>query len=143
MTRQQLNLYISTAIDIATKAHAGQKRKGGKDYITHVMAVVNSVRDELKPIAALHDVIEDTNITLDDLKRQGVPKYVLDAVDLLTKRKHQDYFHYLQNLSNNAFAVVVKIADIKHNLNDMPGPKQKEKYLKALEFFKSKGFDVV
>ena len=134
-------ILINLAKDVAEKAHYGQFRfDGTTPYFHHPMAVADKVEDRLKPIAYLHDVPEDTSVKLDDLRRMGFPKYVLDAVDLLTKKPNQEYWMYLQNMVHNPDAVKVKLADIAHNLSSTPTKSMTKKYLKALDFFKSKGF---
>lgn len=104
------------AYEIAKKAHFGQVDKAGVDYIQHPEAVASFVRtDEEKVVAYLHDVIEDTDITLEDLRDYGFPEKVLTAIDILTKKKGQDYQDYLVIVKNNELARVVKLADLRHN----------------------------
>jgi (p)ppGpp synthase/HD superfamily hydrolase len=129
---------ISLAERIATTAHHGQSRKDGPPYITHPAAVAGTVDDELKPIAWLHDVVEDTAVTLDDLRAADMPAYVVDAVAVLTKIDGEDYNRYLERVRANDHARRVKIADIQHNLAGMPSEKNRAKYLHALEFLRSK-----
>ena len=135
-------ILINLAKNIAKKAHEGQFRHDGITpyFEGHVEIVANAVEDRLKPIAYSHDILEDTTMTLDDLRRLGYPKYVLDAVHLLTKQPNQEYWMYLQNMVHNPDAVKVKIADVRHNLNSTPTKKAREKYIKALDFFKANGF---
>ena len=74
---------------------------------------VNS--DEEKAVAYLHDVIEDTELTLEDLCEYGFSEEVLKAVDVITKKKGQDYQTYLNSVKENKLARVVKLADLHHN----------------------------
>ena len=92
--------------------------------------------DELKPIAWLHDVVEDTGVTLDELRAAGLPANVVDAVALLTKIEGEDYDRYLERVRANDDARRVKLADIEHNLAGMPSDKNRAKYLRALELLR-------
>ena len=129
---------IVTARNFAQMAHTGQFRRDGKTpYFQHVDGVARSVQPQTpENIAAayLHDVVEDTSYTLNDLSRIGMPDKVVDAVNRLTKTKGVDYMMYLSSIKNNPIARAVKIADMKYNLNDTPTEKQKKKYLEGLEY---------
>lgn len=131
--------------EIAKKAHLGQIDKAGEDYIKHpekVASFVNS--DEEKAVAYLHDVIEDTELTLEDLREYGFSEEVLEAVDVITKKKGQDYQTYLNSVKENKLARVVKLADLRHN-SDLKrlinitekDIERKEKYQKAIDFLNS------
>lgn len=133
------------AYEIAKKAHLGQIDKAGEDYIKHpekVASFVNS--DEEKAVAYLHDVIEDTELTLEDLREYGFSEEVLKAVDVITKKKGQDYQTYINTVKENKLARVVKLADLRHN-SDLTrlinitekDRERKEKYQKAIDFLKS------
>ena len=103
---------------------------------------VNS--DEEKAVAYLHDVIEDTELTLEDLREYGFSEEVLKAVDVITKEKGQDYQTYLYSVEENKLARVVKLADLRHN-SDLTrlinitekDIERKEKYQKAIDFLNS------
>lgn len=133
------------AYEIAKRAHLGQIDKAGEDYIKHpekVASFVNS--DEEKAVAYLHDVIEDTELTLEDLREYGFSEEVLKAVDVITKKKGQDYQTYLNSVKGNKLARVVKLADLRHN-SDLTrlinitekDIERKEKYQKAIDFLNS------
>ncbi|QBX24261.1 guanosine-3',5'-bis(diphosphate) 3'-pyrophosphohydrolase [Streptococcus phage Javan180] len=101
---------------MAKKAHLGQVDKAGVDYIKHPITVASFVKtDEEKATAYLHDVIEDTSLTLLDLEEYDFPRSVIEAVDILTKKKGQDYQSYLNLVKTNKLARTVKLADLKHN----------------------------
>ena len=133
------------AYEIAKRAHLGQIDKAGEDYIKHpekVASFVNS--DEEKAVAYLHDVIEDTELTLEDLREYGFSEEVLKAVDVITKKKGQDYQTYLNSVKENKLARVVKLADLRHNSDLMrliniteKDIERKEKYQKAIDFLNS------
>lgn len=127
-----LDGWISTAKDIAARAHAGQTRRDGVPYLTHPAAVAASVPPELRPIAWLHDVCEDSDLTLDDLRRAGLPGQVVEAVGAITKRDGEEYEAYLDRVVANPQAAAVKCADIAHNLGSQPKPASRAKYLLAL-----------
>lgn len=126
------------AKEIAKQAHSGQFRRDGvTPYIKHPEAVVNKFKPHhhaMRSIAWLHDVIEDTLFTEDDLYDAGIPVHIIDAVVALTKDDEEEYFEYLKRVDANAFARRVKIADILCNLGDSPTKKQVAKYTKALTF---------
>ncbi|WP_455485032.1 GTP pyrophosphokinase [Gemella sp.] len=133
------------AYGIAKKAHLGQIDKAGEDYIKHPEKVASFVSsDEEKSVAYLHDVIEDTELTLEDLREYGFSEEVLKAVDVITKKKGQDYQTYLNSVKENKLARVVKLADLRHN-SDLTrlinitekDVERREKYQKAIDFLKS------
>ena len=133
------------AYEIAKKAHLGQIDKAGEDYIKHPEKVASFVSsDEEKSVAYLHDVIEDTELTLEDLREYGFSEEVLKAVDVITKKKGQDYQTYLNSVKENKLARVVKLADLRHN-SDLTrlinitekDIERKEKYQKAIDFLNS------
>lgn len=109
---------LDRAIAIASKAHAGQLDKAGQPYILHPLRVMLrfSVESEMI-VAVLHDVIEDGEITYDDLRREGFSEAIIDAVSCLTKKSGEDYSDFILRVSENELAKSVKIADIKDNLN--------------------------
>lgn len=107
---------IDIALAIAKKAHAGQVDKAGADYIQHPLYVASQVMTEQeKAVALLHDVIEDSDVTADDLLKAGLPNEVVTAIQILTKKKGQSYQEYLEKVKSNNLARVVKLADLKHN----------------------------
>lgn len=101
---------------IATIAHNRQLDKGGKPYIGHPQAVASMVTTEdEKTVAWLHDVVEDTPVTLDILLLMGFSAEVVDAVDAVTRRPGEDRQDYLDRVKANKIATQVKLADLKHN----------------------------
>ena len=133
------------AYEIAKKPHLGQVDKAGEDYIKHPEKVASFVKtDEEKAVAYLHDVIEDTELTLEDLNKYDFSKEVLEAVDIITKKRGEDYQSYLNSVKKNKIARAVKLADLRHN-SDLTrlikvtekDIKRKEKYQKAIVFLNS------
>lgn len=111
-----LSDYVKLALSIATEAHKGQKDKAGIDYIQHPLHVASLVSsDEEKAVALLHDVMEDSSYTLEDLADMGIPQPVVEAVSILTKKDDISYYNYLDEVKQNELARAVKLADLKHN----------------------------
>lgn len=110
---------IEDVISIAVAAHNGQKDMVGNPAILHVLAVgLMGKTTEQKKAGLLHDVVEDSDITLEDLRDKGVEEGVLEAVDLLTHRDEVSYEDYVRKivLSGNETAIQVKLNDLHHNL---------------------------
>ncbi|KXB64592.1 hypothetical protein HMPREF3181_01448 [Parvimonas sp. KA00067] len=136
-------LKLIKALVISMKAHKGQKDKAGKKYIFHPIKVAMLSKGyKTKIVALLHDVIEDSEVTIEDLSKHFDEDIVL-AIDCITK-KGQDYQEYLNIVKNNELARKVKIADLTHNSNLNRLEKiteidrmRKEKYLKAIEFLRN------
>jgi len=120
---------VEAAKEFATKAHQGQHRWDGKTpYITHPEAVADNVETpEEKAVAWLHDVVEDTKVTLDDLREAGFPEEVVFGVGAMTNPKRENtYLEYLKTVMDNPIALNVKIADITHNMSTMPKEKKRQ-----------------
>ena len=128
------NNKYSEALKLATKYHKGQKRlRSDFDYIIHPTAVADKFNNEnYKIVAVLHDIVEDTEMTIEGLIDFGFKGYIVNAIDLLTKKKGQNYLQYLMKLKENEMARDVKVEDIKHNLSDLGRGNMKDKYLLAL-----------
>jgi (p)ppGpp synthase/HD superfamily hydrolase len=110
---------IEDVIRIAVAAHNGQKDMVGNPAILHVLAVgLMGKTTEQKKAGLLHDVVEDSDMTLEDLRDKGVEEGVLEAVDLLTHRDEVSYEDYVRKivLSGNETAIQVKLNDLHHNL---------------------------
>lgn len=133
------------AYEIAKKAHKGQVDKAGVDYINHPLTVASKCQSEDERIVALlHDVVEDTDVTLEDLSKV-FDKHIIDAIDAITHREGVSYEDYLLNLKKNELALHVKFKDIENNmdLSRIKNPTQKdydrlEKYRFALNVLNSK-----
>jgi guanosine-3',5'-bis(diphosphate) 3'-pyrophosphohydrolase len=109
---------LEQAIEIAARAHAGQVDKAGAPYVLHPLRVMLSVKTPHEQMAAvLHDVVEDTPVTLEDLRAQGFPQEVLEAVEALTKRKGETRLEAARRAARNPIARVVKLADVTDNLD--------------------------
>ena len=103
------------ALRIAYKAHHGQLDYNGIPYIFHPIHLAEQMNDEYSCcVALLHDTVEDTEVTLEELKAI-FPKEVTDAVALMTHEKGTDYFDYVRAIKENPIARKVKLADLAHN----------------------------
>lgn len=112
---------LHDAVVISDRAHEGQVDKLGDPYRWHVARVMHRFDDddlEAKMAAALHDVVEDTDVTLEDLREAGCPDLVLKAVDALTKRDGEDYDSFIRRVSANPLARRVKAADLCDNSDE-------------------------
>ena len=103
------------AMNLAYTAHHGQFDKGGVPYIFHPIHLAEQMDDEYSCcVALLHDTVEDTDVTLEELKAI-FPKEVTDAIALMTHEKGTDYFDYVRAIKGNPIARKVKLADLAHN----------------------------
>ncbi|RPJ35331.1 MAG: bifunctional (p)ppGpp synthetase/guanosine-3',5'-bis(diphosphate) 3'-pyrophosphohydrolase [Planctomycetaceae bacterium] len=139
-----VTLTLEDAIILATNAHRGQKDRNDEPYIMHPVRVMAGLwGDDERMVAVLHDVVEDTDVTLDDLRKKGYPDHIVAAVDALSKRKDikEPYSHYIQRVKANPLATKVKIADLRDNANLGRLPtveafdlKRLDRYNRALQF---------
>jgi (p)ppGpp synthase/HD superfamily hydrolase len=107
---------IEKALQIAARAHEGQLDKHGQPYILHPLRVMAAVEgDEARIVAVLHDVIEDTSVTADELRREGFGEAILEAIDRLTHRKDEPYAEYVIRCKGHEIARRVKLADLEDN----------------------------
>jgi (p)ppGpp synthase/HD superfamily hydrolase len=107
---------LEKAIEIAVRAHAGQKGKDGSPYILHPLRLMTRLgTDEERMAAVLHDVVEDTEVTLDELRNAGFPEEVLTAVRLLTHEEGISYEDYVRRLKPHPIARRIKLADLEDN----------------------------
>lgn len=127
--------YFSKALSLAAAKHAGQTDRAGRQYIFHVLEVINNVRvhltryyedkelDTLLSIAALHDVVEDTDVTIAELVEMRFPECIVGPVELLTKNDWMDEGTYERHIVVNPHAAIVKAADLMHNMqvSRLPG----------------------
>jgi (p)ppGpp synthase/HD superfamily hydrolase len=109
---------LEDAIALAVEAHRGQRDKTGQPYILHSLRVMLRLETEHEQMAGvLHDVVEDTRYTLDDLRHLGYPDAVVEAVDCLTRRPDETYEQFVERAIANPIARQVKLADIEDNLD--------------------------
>ena len=130
---------LERAIAIAVEAHAGQCDRNGAPYILHPLRVMFRVQSQAERIAAvLHDVVEDTDWTLSDLRKEGFSTEVIAALDCLTKREGEEYTDFVRRATSIPLARTVKLADLEDNMDvrrlskvDRKATQRLEKYLKA------------
>ena len=129
------------ALRLCFKAHRDQLDKSGIPYVFHPFHVAESMPDEITTtVALLHDVVEDTDYTLEDLAAMGFPPAVMDALALMTHDDSVPYLDYVAVLKSNPVARCVKLADLRHNSDlsrldvvDEKALARVEKYRKAIE----------
>lgn len=120
---------LSKAINIATDAHQGQKDKAGEPYILHPLRVMLKMKDDdSRIVAVLHDVIEDTWVSLDLLQHKGFNQDIIDAIDCITRRENEKYFDFIRRCKHNNIAKFVKLADLEDNsdINRIKNPSEKD-----------------
>lgn len=103
---------------LATNAHHGQLDKGGRPYILHPLRVMSFLKtddEELQCIALGHDVVEDTKVTYADLRDAGMTERVIEGIKAMTKVPGYSYDDYKEQVFANRDAMVVKMADLRHN----------------------------
>ena len=132
---------LKKAINLAYFAHEGQLDKGGSPYILHpirVMVCCETIEEKI--VAVLHDVLEDTKVTYQELINLGLNDKILEALLAITKEKDEYYIDFIKRVKNNKLATKVKIQDIIDNLDEtrLNGKKhwKSDLYNKALEILK-------
>lgn len=136
---------IELCLDIATKAHRGQIDLDGNPVILHPLTVgLAGTTPQAMCAGFLHDVVEDTDYTFDDLLALGVATDIVDALRLLTHTENTDYLDYVRRIatSGNAIAIEVKLNDLRHNLERgrLAGiTRLVEKHTAALRIFQDLG----
>lgn len=129
------------AMKICFEAHKNQRDKNGIPYIFHPIHLAEQMTDEdTICVALLHDVVEDTSITFEQLEIEGFSKDIIDALKLMTHDKSISYMDYVKEIKTNSIATAVKLADLKHNSDltrldvvDEKALKRAEKYKQAIE----------
>jgi GTP diphosphokinase / guanosine-3',5'-bis(diphosphate) 3'-diphosphatase len=109
---------LERAISLAAERHAGQVDKANAPYILHPLRVMLNVPDiDHKIVAVLHDILEDTTTTIDELYRLGFQTHLIDAIIALTKQEGESRIQAAQRTVQNPIARVVKLADITDNMD--------------------------
>lgn len=135
---------LERAIVIAAVAHTGQVDKAGMPYILHPLRMMLTLSTmEERIVAVLHDVVEDSEVSLDDLRRDGFSGEILAAVDAVTRRPEESYEEFVARAALNPIGREVKRADLEDNsdLSRIPEPSERdrarvEKYRRALEMLR-------
>ena len=129
------------ALKLCFEKHRDQVDKTGLPYVFHPFHLAEQMNDEVSTVCALlHDVVEDTDVTFNDLIEMGYPDEVISALTLLTHDDNVPYMDYVKKISTNETAKKVKIADLKHNSDitrldciDDYAKARNQKYKQALE----------
>lgn len=132
------------ALLLSFNAHKNQFDKSGMPYVYHPFHVAEQMKDELTVcVALLHDVVEDSDVSPEDLRSYGFPDEVVSAVALMTHSDDVPYFDYIKKIKRDPVASAVKLADLEHNMDlsriDLPKEKDLErieKYKRAVEILK-------
>lgn len=128
------------ALKLCFEAHKNQEDKSGMPYVFHPFHLAEQMQDEKTTIVALlHDLVEDTDYTFDDLRKMGFDDDVITALMLMTHDEAVPYMTYVAQIKPNPIAKAVKLADLKHNSDlsrldivDEKALKRKEKYAEAI-----------
>ena len=148
--RLKTNFTLDTAIELAKHHHSRQRDRSGKPYFSHLETVMNQLQgEESKMAGVLHDIVEDTEMTFEELLKMGCPESVVSALKLVSHPplfNETQYLEMVQEIadSKNQIAIDVKWADLTHNtdITRIKNPKESdfkrlEKYLKAKEILRS------
>ncbi len=125
------------ALMLCYKAHKDQQDKSGMPYVFHPFHLAEQMKDEITTVVALlHDVLEDTSYTAEDLKVMGFPEEAVAAIQMMTHDKSIPYMDYVARIKENPIARKVKLADLKHNsdLTRLDAPTEKD--LKRVEKYR-------
>lgn len=128
------------ALKLCFEAHKNQTDKSGMPYVFHPFYLAEQMQtEETTIVALLHDLVEDTDYTIEDLTSIGFDKNITDAIALMTHADDVAYMDYVREIKNNPIAKAVKLADLKHNSDltrldsiDEKALNRREKYLKAI-----------
>ena len=132
------------ALRLCFDCHKEQIDKTGLPYVFHPFHLAEQMDDEISTVCALlHDVVEDTELTVKDLGDMGFPDKVLEVLTLLTHEDQVPYMDYVKKIKTNPIATKVKIADLTHNSDltrldfiDEYAVRRNQKYAQALEILK-------
>ena len=128
---------LEDTIALAAEAHRGQVDKGGQPYILHPLRLMLHLRSDVdRIVGVLHDVVEDTHFTQEDLRSRGYPTDVLEALDCLTKRPAEEYEDFIQRIKPNPIARRVKLVDLEDNMDVRRLPTMNEEDFQRLKKYR-------
>lgn len=155
MEKEQFIKFYTSAIRLAIIAHYGQKDISCEAYILHPLTVADKCKtDKAKIVAILHDVVEDSDFSLEDVRKEIPDDAIIHALDLVTKKKEdrhgQGYKCYLCRIKGDAIACEVKLADLQHNM-DLSRLKEvtqrdldrQAKYQKSFDYLSGKSYEYI
>jgi len=132
-----MNEILERATKLAEKYHEGQFDKGGSPYIEHPLRVMEGVESlEEKILAVLHDVLEDCQVSKDELIKEGIPEYLVKKLEILCKGKNEKYFDYIDRIKADKSTINVKLSDLRDNMNLQRLKAVTEKDTRRLEKYK-------
>ncbi|MDE6513775.1 MAG: phosphohydrolase [Muribaculaceae bacterium] len=124
---------LQKAIEIATEAHKNQRDRAGKPYIGHISRVMQAGETQEERIAGiLHDIVEDTSWSFEDLLNIGIPIDIVDAIRCLTKMENEPYDQFIERVKTNPIAIAVKLNDLHDNMDMTRLPKITDKDIERL-----------
>ncbi|CEN53483.1 phosphohydrolase [Capnocytophaga canis] len=137
---------METALQIVIKAHANQTDKAGRPYIFHLLRVSEKGQTQTEKICGLlHDLIEDTDWTFEQLQQEGFSDEIIQVLKCVTKQQGENYDDFINRIAQNSIAIRVKLNDLEDNMNitrlshlTEKDLQRLNKYLKAYHFLKSK-----
>lgn len=126
---------LDQAIAIAAQAHAGQRDRAGQPYILHPLRVMLTAKGtDAKVVAVLHDVVEDSDWSLDRLREAGLTEDQAAALDSVTKRRNEDYFDFVARAGRSVLGRLVKILDLQDNADEsriaFPNDEDRARFIK-------------
>ena len=128
---------LENAITLAVHQHAGQVDKGGQPYILHPLRVMLQLQQtDQQIVAVLHDILEDTHTTTQDLQNLGFQTHIIQAIQALTKLPHETRVQAAMRTAQNPLACAVKIADVQDNMNLTRIPNPTARDLSRLEEYR-------
>ena len=128
---------LENAITLAVQQHAGQIDKGGQPYILHPLRVMLQLQQtDQQIVAVLHDILEDTHTTTQDLQNLGFQTHIIQAIQALTKLPHETRTQAAKRTAQNRLACTVKIADVQDNMNLARIPNPTPRDLARLEEYR-------
>lgn len=137
---------LNKALQIVTQAHANQTDKAGQPYIFHLLRVSEKGRTQTEKICGLlHDLIEDTDWTFEQLQQEGFSDEIIQVLKCVTKQQGENYDDFINRIAQNSIAIKVKLNDLEDNMNitrlsylTEKDLERLNKYLKAYHFLKGK-----
>ena len=134
---------LEDAIRLALDKHHGQKDKSGAPYILHPLRVMAGMQtDAERIVAVLHDVVEDTDVTLEDLRELGYDPEIVEAINHLSRREGETYEEFIQRIKPNPLARRVKLGDLLDNMDIRRNATLDEKALERFQRYQKAWFEL-
>ncbi len=134
---------IEDAIRLALDKHHGQVDKAGEPYILHPLRVMAQMQtNDEQIVAVLHDVVEDSDVTLDDLRKLGYSDEIVTAINHLSRRDGESYDDFIQRIKPNPLAVRVKLGDLRDNMDLRRNATLDQKALERFQRYRKAWFEL-